>query len=101
MTSQIEVKIWRGNPSDGIDADYDTFQVPVAKAMSVANVLHYINEELGGEVAFYSSCHRGVCRGCALRVNGRPVLACAHLASGDMVVEPLNTRRVLRDLLVR
>ena len=51
-------------------------------------------------LAFYVSCRRGLCRGCVLRVNERPVLACSHIVSGDIVVEPLDPARAIRDLVV-
>jgi len=98
---KIQVKILC-SPPGGKDASYyKTFQVPLENMMSVANVLQYINENLDGGLAFYLSCQRGLCRGCLVRVNNRPVFACTHLVSGDIVVEPLDKTKVIRDLVIR
>lgn len=100
MTTEIQVKIWRG-PVAGQDGPYyETFRVPLEDTMSVTNVLQYINEHMEGGLAFYVSCRRGLCRGCVLRVNNRPVLACSHIVSDDIVVEPLDPAKAIRDLVV-
>ena len=100
MTTEIQVKIWRGPGAVPDEPYFETFQVPLKNTMSVTNVLQYINEHLEGGLAFYVSCRRGLCRGCVLRVNERPVLACSHIVSGDIVVEPLDPARAIRDLVV-
>jgi succinate dehydrogenase/fumarate reductase-like Fe-S protein len=98
---KIQVKILC-SPTVGKDEFYyRTFQVPLQNMMSVSNVLQYINENLDGGLAFYMSCQRGLCRGCLVRVNNRPVFACTHLVSGDIVVEPLDKTKVIRDLVIK
>jgi len=100
VTTEIQVKIWRG-PVAGQDGPYyETFRVPLEDTMSATNVLQYINEHMEGGLAFYVSCRRGLCRGCVLRVNNRPVLACSHIVSDDIVVEPLDPAKAIRDLVV-
>ena len=34
------------------------------------------------------------------RVNGKPMLACAELAEKDMTLDPVNKKKVIKDLLV-
>jgi len=98
---KIQVKILCSPPAGEDASYYKTFQVPLENMMSVTNVLQYINENLDGGLAFYMSCQRGLCRGCLARVNNRPVFACTHLVTGDIVVEPLEKTKVIRDLVIR
>jgi len=97
---KIQVKILCCPPAGKGEPYYETFHVPLGNIMSVTNVLQYINENLDGGLAFYMSCQRGLCRGCQVRVNNRPVFACTHLVSGDIVVEPLDKTKVIRDLVI-
>ena len=69
-------------------------------AMSVFNVLEYINEELDGGLAFYVSCRQGLCRGCVVRLNNQPVFACTELVSTDIVIEPFDMENAVRDLVI-
>ena len=98
---KIQVKILCGPPAGSDESFYKTFQVPLENMMSVTNVLQYINENLDGGLAFYMSCQRGLCRGCLVRVNNKPVFACTYLVSGDIVLEPLDKTKVIRDLVIK
>lgn len=101
----IQVKVLRvgGNGADGSDTGgaYDVYRVPVSPGMSISNVLKYINEHYDGGVAHYLSCRRGVCMGCMVLANGKPGLACMEMVEGDLVLEPVKTRPVIKDLVVR
>jgi succinate dehydrogenase/fumarate reductase-like Fe-S protein len=98
--NKIQVKILRSPSTGGAEPYYESYHVPLKGAMSVSNVLQYINEQMNGGLAFYVSCRQGLCRGCAVRVNNRTVFACTHLVSGDIVVEPLDKTKVIRDLVI-
>jgi len=51
-------------------------------------------------LSFASGCRSSVCGSCAVRVNGREVLACAYKPQSGDVVEPLRNVPVIRDLVV-
>lgn len=97
---KIQVKILRCPSTGGAEPYFESYHVPLTGAMSVSNVLQYINEQMNGGLAFYVSCRQGLCRGCALRVNNRPVFACTELVSTDIVIEPLNADKAVRDLVI-
>ncbi len=98
----IKVRVSRFNPAlDQKQPEFRTYEVPITEAVSVLNVLQYINEQYDGGLAFYVSCRRGLCAGCAVRVNGKPKLACTELVTGDLTIEPLSQHRVLKDLLLK
>jgi succinate dehydrogenase/fumarate reductase-like Fe-S protein len=68
--------------------------------MSVTNVLDYIYENLDSSLAYYTSCHRGVCGRCLMIVNGKTRLACIELVTDNLTLNPLPNHRVIRDLVV-
>ncbi|MEA1880053.1 MAG: 2Fe-2S iron-sulfur cluster-binding protein [Campylobacterota bacterium] len=51
-------------------------------------------------LTFTAGCRASVCGTCAVRVNGKEVLSCAHKVSDGDVIEPLQYHPVLRDLKV-
>lgn len=81
----------------------DVFQVPaVENQWTVMDVLDYIALNLDPSLGYYrhSVCNQGVCGRCAVKVNGRAVLACTSKIQGeDLLLEPINGK-VIRDLIV-
>ena len=51
-------------------------------------------------LTFRSGCRSGVCGSCAVRVNGREVLACAYKPKEGDLIEPIRFAAVLKDLVV-
>jgi len=98
--SNIEIKIRRWSPEVDRKPHYQTYQVPYQEMMSVANALQYINEHFDGGLAYGLSCRNGLCMGCVMRVNGKAVLACKEIVKGDLIIEPLDEKRVIKDLIM-
>lgn len=100
----IQVKVLRSrtekDAAAGDRAVYDTFRVPLSPGMSISNVLQHINRNFDGGVAHYLSCRRGVCSGCMVTANGKTVLACMELVDGDLVLEPVRGRPLIKDMVV-
>ncbi len=96
--SEIKVRIKRGSKDDTL---YSEYTVKLDGVMSVMDVLRVIYREQDDTLAFFDheACHQAACGRCLVKVNGRVVLACAETASGDMVLEPWNGEKVVRDLL--
>ncbi|MDD5400539.1 MAG: 2Fe-2S iron-sulfur cluster-binding protein [Sulfurimonas sp.] len=70
------------------------------KNQTLLEALNDIKTTQDASLAYSSGCRSGVCGSCAVRVNGREVLACSyHIQDGDLV-EPLNNAPVIRDLVV-
>ncbi len=67
---------------------------------TLLEVLTHIKTKLDPSLAFSSGCRSAVCGSCAMRANGREVLACTyHPQEGDLI-EPLRNMPVIRDLVV-
>jgi succinate dehydrogenase / fumarate reductase iron-sulfur subunit len=82
----------------------ETFQVEIRKGMNLLEALMRIQDEQDGTLSFRYSCRGAVCGSCAMRVNGKDVLACRthveDLLEKPAFIEPLPLFPVIRDLIV-
>ena len=100
----------RLSPGDPIDlrirrfdeggARYQNFKVPYRKWMRVLDALNWIAENEATDLAYRWICGSKMCGSCALRMNGREVLACWEAVEPAMTIEPLRNLPVFRDLVV-
>lgn len=88
---------------DGEKSFWQSYEVPTKKGMTVLECLYYIRDNLDSTLSFRASCRMGICGSCAVKINGKPKLACETQVSelkNPVVVEPLDNFRVLKDLVV-
>ena len=95
----LTVKVRRSELPTGADV-YQEFQVPYQKWMRVLDALNWIAENAAADLAFRWFCGSKMCGTCAVRMNGREVLACWEAVEPNMVIEPLRNLPVIRDLVV-
>lgn len=94
----ITVRVRR---SEGAEpAGYQNFQVPYRKWMRVLDALTWISENEAPDLAYRWFCSSKMCGTCAVRMNGREVLACWEAVEPVMIIEPLRNLPVVRDLVV-
>lgn len=96
----ISVKIRKFDPTRDQEPYYIQHEVPYTKEMRVLEALDYIVEEIGDSVAYQWFCGVKKCGGCAMKLNGKPVLACWEPVQHEMVLEPLDNLPLLRDLVI-
>jgi len=89
----ITVRVRR---SDGLAS----FEVPYRKWMRVLDALNWIAENAATDLAFRWFCGSKMCGTCAVRMNGREVLACWEAVEPAMTIEPLRNLPPIRDLVV-
>jgi succinate dehydrogenase/fumarate reductase iron-sulfur protein len=94
----VIVKVRRFDRDGG--ADLQQFQVPYQRAMRVLDALNWIAENAAPDLAFRWYCGSKMCGTCAVRMNGREVLACWEAVEPVMTIEPLRNLPVIRDLVV-
>ena len=70
----VKVRIYRSQAGR-----HQEYEVPLRDKMSVLNVLQYVSENYDGGLSYYASCRRGLCAGCAVKVNGKAKLACVRI----------------------
>ncbi|NPA84694.1 MAG: succinate dehydrogenase/fumarate reductase iron-sulfur subunit [Crenarchaeota archaeon] len=86
---------------------WQEYEVEVDKYTSVAVALQRVREEKDPTLAYRPLCKMGVCGNCAVKINGKPRLACltnaveaAEEGGGTITVEPLDNMPVVKDLIV-
>jgi len=67
---------------------------------TLLSVLQTIKTTQDATLTYASGCKSSICGSCAMRVNGKEVLACAYKVQDGDFVEPLNNVPVIRDLVV-
>src|SRR5262249_35045805 len=94
----VTVRVRRFAPEAG--AQLQEFKVPYQRAMRVLDALNWIAEHAAHDLAYRWFCGSKMCGTCAVRMNGREVLACWEAVEPEMTIEPLRNLPVLRDLVV-
>jgi succinate dehydrogenase/fumarate reductase-like Fe-S protein len=82
------------------ETSVEHFTVPYTPGVSVLDGLLWIREYADASLAFRFSCiSANVCKECVMQVDGRNVYACMErLKPGTTVIEPLKSKRRMRDL---
>ncbi len=75
------------------------YNVPF-RSTTLLSALYEIKSREDNTLTFSSNCRSGICGACAVRVNGKEVLACSHTINDGDLVEPLKYHEVKRDLKV-
>ena len=75
------------------------FRVPYRKWMRVLDALNWVAENQAPDLAYRWFCGSKMCGTCAVRMNGREVLACWEAVEPDMTIEPLRNLPIIRDLV--
>ncbi|MBP1763416.1 MAG: sdhB [Firmicutes bacterium] len=98
----IFVKIVRFNPTVDREPRLQEYQVESVEPMSINSVLARILDQDSTLAFRRSSCFKGRCGACILRVNGKDVLGCLTMVSpGETVtLEPYPRYSLIRDLVV-
>lgn len=95
----IAMRIRRFDRAEG-RAAYQDFRVPYQKWMRVLDALNWVAENDATDLAYRWFCGSKMCGTCAVRMNGREVLACWEAVEPAMTIEPLRNLPVIRDLVV-
>jgi succinate dehydrogenase / fumarate reductase iron-sulfur subunit len=100
---RVTFKIFRYKPGLIDPPRYDTFEVEIENHTTVLDVLEKLRLD-DPSLTYRHSCHHASCGTCAMRVNGREVLACVTnvkaLGTPEVTVEPLRNAPVVSDLVV-
>ena len=96
----VKVRLRRFDPTRDDTPYFEDFQVPWSPLMRVLDVLNHIVEDQEEDLGYRWYCGTKKCGTCAVRVNGREVLACWEPAEPVMEIEPLRHVALFRDLAV-
>ncbi len=104
---EITIKILRYDPSTKRRWTQE-YKLQAGGILRFTDLFRKINMEQDPSLAWNSSCEHGQCGSCAVKVNGKPLLACELLAANAVkffgtnhfFIEPISVGPVLRDLIV-
>jgi len=98
----IKVKVFRFDPAVDRKPSYKTYHVPFEEGMSAMGALDYIYQHEDSTLAYYdhAGCSLGICGRCTARINGKLGLLCQTPVGGDITLEPLNQKKVFKDLVM-
>ena len=101
---ELQIKISRFDADVDKESYFRTYKVSAKPNDRVLDCLNRIKWDQDGTLAYRMSCGHGVCGSCAMKINGRCSLACQRLVKDyegrEIVLEPLPSFRVLKDLIV-
>jgi len=124
---EYTLRIRRFDPHSGEAAHWEEHTVEMEETKSILDALLKVRDDVDGSVGIRCSCQQAICGSCAVRMNGKPGLACnTHLgeaakrahgfgwnppqegeANGsttderDVIeVEPMGNMPVIKDLIV-
>ncbi|MEJ2468137.1 MAG: succinate dehydrogenase iron-sulfur subunit, partial [Campylobacterales bacterium] len=86
---------------------YKKIEMEVTSEEVVLDILNRIKWEHDGSFSSRRSCRHGICGACAIKVNGKGVLACKErmndlieLFGTEMTLEPLSVKRAVKDMII-
>lgn len=101
---EMKFKIFRFDPQSDKEPYYRDYTVEAEPWERLLDCLNRIKWEQDGTLSYRMSCAHGVCGSDAMRINGRCALACQKLVKDyqdtEIVVDPLPTFTILKDLMV-
>lgn len=94
----MTLRVRRGGPGEA--PRYDAFEVPYEPGASVLDALRWIRAAVDPSLAIRFACvNANACKECMVLINGEVEYACtARLAPGTMTIDPLDNKRLIRDL---
>ena len=93
------LKIWRGTSRE--EGKYQEFEITFEDGESVLDGLTALRRDQAPDLAIRFSCfNANVCKECTMLIDGEVQYACiAKLHTGEMQIDPLPNRTLLRDLI--
>ncbi len=106
-TQTITFKVFRFNSETDYLPYYNTIEMEVTSEEVVLDILNRIKWEHDGSFSYRRSCRHGICGACAIKVNGKGVLACKErmndmisLFGTELTLEPLSIKRAVKDMII-
>jgi succinate dehydrogenase / fumarate reductase, iron-sulfur subunit len=101
---EMKFKIFRFDPDRDKEPYFQKYKVDAEPWERILDCLNRIKWEQDGTLSYRMSCAHGVCGSDAMKINGKCALACQKLVKeykdAEVLIEPLPTFKVLKDLIV-
>ncbi|MGD9969162.1 MAG: succinate dehydrogenase/fumarate reductase iron-sulfur subunit [Sulfuricurvum sp.] len=106
-TQQVTFKVFRFNEETDYLPYYHSYTLDVTHEEVVLDILNRIKWDHDGSLSYRRSCRHGICGVCAIKANGKAILACKtrlfdliETFGNEIVLEPLSTKRAIKDLII-
>lgn len=103
----ITFNVFRFNSETDYLPYYKKIEMEITSEEVVLDILNRIKWEHDGSFSYRRSCRHGICGACAIKVNGKGVLACKErmndlieLFGTEMTIEPLSIKRAIKDMII-
>jgi succinate dehydrogenase / fumarate reductase iron-sulfur subunit len=104
---KVSFKIFRFNKERDYLPYYQTIEMEVSTDEVVLDVLNRIKWDHDGSFTYRRSCRHGICGSCAIKINGKPQLACkdnvfelVNIFGATLTIEPQDINRAYKDLVI-
>lgn len=102
--TKVNAEILRYNPDKDEKPYWQAYEVIIDADATILDILNEIHWRLDGSLAYRRSCRSAICGSCAMKVNGRNILACEtslyKFKGKKLRIEPLPGFRIIKDLVV-
>lgn len=106
-TQQVTFKVFRFNEETDYLPYYNTYVLDVTHEEVVLDILNRIKWDHDGSLSYRRSCRHGICGVCAIKANGKAILACKtrlfdliETFGFELTLEPLSIKRAFKDLVI-
>jgi len=106
-TRKVTIRAFRFNAETDYLPYYKNYEMEVGKDELVLDLMNRIKWEHDGSFSYRRSCRHGICGACAIKVNGKAVLACKQNAielldmfDNDITLEPQSKKRAVKDMII-
>ncbi len=102
QASSMVARVFRFAPETAGMGHFEDFQVESTEPLSVMALLAKVHEIDPTFACRTSTCFKGICGSCLVRVNGKDVFGCMTLVlpGETVVVEPHSKFKRIRDVVV-
>ena len=106
-TRKVTIKAFRFNAETDYLPSYKSYTMEVGKDELILDLMNKIKWEHDGSFSYRRSCRHGICGACAIKVNGKAVLACKQnaielldLFNNEITLEPSSKKRAVKDMII-
>lgn len=106
-TQQVTFNVFRFNSETDYLPYYKQITMEVTSEEVVLDILDRIKWEHDGSFSYRRSCRHGICGACAVKVNGKGVLACKErmndlikLFGNELTIDPVSTKHAIKDMVI-
>ncbi len=106
---KVVLKVFRFNPENEDKPKYEKYELDLREDAVLLDALNEIKWKIDGTLSYRRSCRHGICGSCAVKLNGKNVLACKTPLKKaiedfgeELVVEPLSNKKekIIKDLVI-